>query len=110
MLTSHGVHATYMFILIENAYISLGYLLGLGVDKVSKRRSAKRQPVTMTLPAYMIEDLDEISTATDLSRSSVLEQLLAYCFDHEEDIINELFPYEEEGEEEEEIEEEDEED
>jgi len=62
-----------------------------------KRLSGKRKQVTITLPAYLLEDIDELAKETDLSRSDVLEELLDYCFE-DVDIIDKVFPYEEEGE------------
>lgn len=65
-----------------------------------KRRSAKREKVTITLPAYLTDDVDELAGETDQTRSDVIEALLVYCFAHS-DIIDEIFPYEEEESEEE---------
>ena len=70
-----------------------------------KRRSAKREKVTITLPAYLIADVDHLAGETDQTRSDVIEALLDYCFVNS-DIIDALFPYEEEGESEGETEEE----
>ena len=68
-----------------------------------KRRSAKREKVTITLPAYLTDDVDELAGETDQTRSDVIEALLVYCFANST-IIDEIFPYEEEGESEEETE------
>jgi predicted transcriptional regulator len=70
-----------------------------------KRRSAKREKVTITLPAYLIDDVDDLAGETDQTRSDVIEALLEYSFANS-DIIDEIFPYEEEGEKEGESEEE----
>ena len=70
-----------------------------------KRRSAKREKVTITLPAYLIDDVDGLVEETDQTRSDVIEALLEYSFANS-DIIDEIFPYEEEGEKEGESEEE----
>jgi predicted DNA-binding protein len=66
-----------------------------------QRRSEKRKQVTISLPAYLLEDIDELAKETDLTRSDVIEELLDHCFE-DVDIIDEVFPYEEEGESEEE--------
>lgn len=62
-----------------------------------KRLSGKRTQVTITLPAYLLHNIDELAEETELNRSDIMEMLLDYCFDHSE-IIDEVFPYEEEGE------------
>ena len=62
-----------------------------------KRLSGKRTQVTITLPAYLLKDVDELAEETELNRSDIIEVLLDHCFDNPE-IIDELFPYEEEGE------------
>jgi metal-responsive CopG/Arc/MetJ family transcriptional regulator len=64
-----------------------------------KRRSAKRQKVTITLPAYLIADVDALVEETEQTRSDVIEAFVDYCL-HNSDIIDALFPYEEEDEEE----------
>jgi metal-responsive CopG/Arc/MetJ family transcriptional regulator len=60
-----------------------------------KRLSGKRTQVTITLPAYLLDNIDELAKETELNRSDIMEMLLDYCFDHSE-IIDEVFPYEEE--------------
>lgn len=60
-----------------------------------KRLSGKRTQVTITLPAYLLDNIDELAEETELNRSDIMEMLLDYCFDHSE-IIDEVFPYEEE--------------
>ena len=68
-----------------------------------KRRSAKREKVTITLPAYLIDDVDDLAGETDQTRSDVIEALLEYSF-AKSAIIDEIFPYEEEDDSEEETE------
>jgi metal-responsive CopG/Arc/MetJ family transcriptional regulator len=60
-----------------------------------KRLSGKRTQITITLPAYLLDNIDELAKETELNRSDIMEMLLDYCFDHSE-IIDEVFPYEEE--------------
>lgn len=69
---------------------------------MSQRKSLKRTKVTITLPKYLLEALDELAVAVETSRSDVVESFVEYGLDHE-DIVDELFPpvEEEEGESEE---------
>jgi len=62
--------------------------------------------LTIDLPKWMIEDIDDLANETELSRSEVIKMFLEYVLD-DEDIINQVFPekdeeYEDEDEEEEE--------
>ena len=59
----------------------------------------------ITLPAYLVEEIDKLAAEVETFRSEVIAMLVEYCFDHME-IIDELFPYEKGKEEEEEEEEE----
>jgi predicted transcriptional regulator len=59
-----------------------------------KRLSGKRTQVTITLPAYLLNKIDDLAEETELNRSDIMETLLDYCFDHS-DIVDEIFPYEE---------------
>ena len=59
----------------------------------------------ITLPAYLVEEIDKLAAEVETFRSEVIAMLVEYCFEHME-IIDELFPYEEGKEEEEEEEEE----
>jgi len=72
---------------------------------MSSRRSLKRVGINTTVPKYLLDAIDELANECDTTRSNVVEALLTYCIEHHE-IIDELFPYEEEGETEEEPEEE----
>jgi metal-responsive CopG/Arc/MetJ family transcriptional regulator len=62
-----------------------------------ERRSEKRKQVTITLAAYLLDDIDDLAKETDLTRSDVIEALLDHCFEND-DIIDEVFPYEEDKE------------
>jgi len=70
-----------------------------------KRISLKRMKVTITLPEYLLDAIDELVNMVGGSRSNVIEAFSDYCMKHEE-IVDELFPYEEEAEEEKEPEDE----
>ena len=62
---------------------------------MSKRISLKRVKITITLPEYLRDAIDELVDIVQGSRSEVIESFADYCLKHEE-IINELFPLEEE--------------
>jgi metal-responsive CopG/Arc/MetJ family transcriptional regulator len=55
----------------------------------------------ITLPAYLVEQIDQLADEVETFRSEVISMLVEYCFDHAE-IIDELFPLEEESKEEQE--------
>jgi metal-responsive CopG/Arc/MetJ family transcriptional regulator len=57
----------------------------------------KPTKVTITLPRWLLEEIDQVVDEAETFRSEVIAMLCEYCFDHEE-IIEELFPLEEEGE------------
>ena len=61
--------------------------------------------LTIDLPRWMKEDIDDLADETGLSRSEVIKMFLEYVLKDEE-IINEIFPEEEEENEDEEEEEE----
>ncbi len=65
-------------------------------------RKGRRQAVYITLPKAMIDALDEVAKELNATRSYVVEALIEYAFAY----VDEIFPYEEEGETEEEPEEE----
>lgn len=70
---------------------------------MSKRKSLKRVKVTITLPKYLLDAIDELAEMTESNRSYVIEAFTDYGL-NDQGIVDELFPYEET--EEEEIEEE----
>jgi len=72
---------------------------------MSRKRSMKPLKLGITLPAYLVEEIDKLAAEVETFRSEVIAMLVEYCFDHME-IIDELFPYEKGKEEEEEEEEE----
>ena len=57
--------------------------------------------ISITLPEDMVEELDKLSEEADTDRSDVIESFLEHCLGNEE-IIETVFPLEEEGEPEEE--------
>jgi metal-responsive CopG/Arc/MetJ family transcriptional regulator len=65
---------------------------------MSSRISRKTTKVTITIPEYLLKVVDEMADDIESFRSEVITDLLVYCFDHEE-VLNEVFPVEEEEEE-----------
>jgi len=57
--------------------------------------------LSIDLPRWIIEDIDDLADETGLSRSEVIKMFLEYVLKNEE-IIDEIFPEEEEDEDEEE--------
>jgi len=55
--------------------------------------------VSITMPSHLLKRIDDLAEEVQLSRSEVITHLCEYCLDDEE-IINEIYPFEE-GEEEE---------
>lgn len=58
----------------------------------------------ISLREDLVDELDDIAEEVEASRSDVIRDILDYVLDHEE-ILNDIFPYEEEEEEESEEEE-----
>jgi metal-responsive CopG/Arc/MetJ family transcriptional regulator len=61
------------------------------------RKSMKGVKVTITLPTYLLQEVDGLAEEAETFRSDVITSILDYVFDNEE-ILDEIFPYEEEGE------------
>lgn len=53
------------------------------------------------MPSRVLHRIDKLAEETELSRSEVITDLCMYCLDDDE-IINEIYPFEEEENEEEE--------
>ena len=53
--------------------------------------------VSITLPSHVLKRIDDLAEEVQLSRSEVITHLCEYCLDDEE-IIDEIYPYEEEEE------------
>lgn len=62
-----------------------------------KRESIQRDKVTITLQRWVLEAVDSLADEIGGSRSDVISELLAYCFQKEE-VVNEVFPYEDDEE------------
>jgi len=54
--------------------------------------------VSITIPSRILKRIDDLADETELSRSEIITHLCEYCLGHE-DIIDELYPYEEDEEE-----------
>lgn len=54
--------------------------------------------VSITMPSHVLKRIDDLVGEVQLSRSEVITHLCEYCLDDEE-IIDEIYPYEEEEEE-----------
>lgn len=63
---------------------------------MSRYRGYRR--VSITMPARVLRRINNLAREVELSRSEVITDLCEYCLDDEE-IINEIYPYEEEDEE-----------
>jgi len=61
------------------------------------RRLRGYRSVSITMPSRVLYKIDQLAEETELSRSEVITDLCMYCLDDDE-IINEIYPYEEEGE------------
>jgi metal-responsive CopG/Arc/MetJ family transcriptional regulator len=61
------------------------------------RRLRGYRNVSITVPSRILYKIDQLADETQLSRSEVITDLCAYCLDDEE-IIDEIYPYEEEEE------------
>jgi len=64
------------------------------------RRLRGYRSVSITMPSRVLHRIDKLAKETELSRSEVITDLCMYCLD-DDDIINEIYPFEEEEEEEE---------
>lgn len=61
---------------------------------MSKREREKvhGEKVTVTIPRWMLEAIEEVAEDIEGSRSDVVVALLDHCFQDEE-ILDEVFPY-----------------
>jgi metal-responsive CopG/Arc/MetJ family transcriptional regulator len=60
---------------------------------MSRYRGYKQ--ISITMPARTLRRIDKLSDEVELSRSEVVAELCDYCL-NDDDIIDEIFPYEEE--------------
>ena len=65
-----------------------------------EREKVKGEKVTVTIPHWMLEAIDEVAEEIEGSRSDVVSALLEHCFQDEGDadrdsIMDTVFPYEE---------------
>lgn len=60
-----------------------------------ERLAMKGEKVTVTIPRWILESIDELAEEIEGSRSDVVIGLLTHCFQDDE-IPDEVFPYEEE--------------
>jgi metal-responsive CopG/Arc/MetJ family transcriptional regulator len=47
--------------------------------------------LTINLPNWIIEDVDDLAKKTKLSRSKIIKEMLEYIIDHK-DLFDEIFP------------------
>jgi metal-responsive CopG/Arc/MetJ family transcriptional regulator len=47
--------------------------------------------LTIDLPNWIIEDIDDLAKKTKLSRSEIIKEMLEYILDHK-DLSDEIFP------------------
>lgn len=66
---------------------------------MSRYRGYRR--VSITMPTRVLRRIDKLTREVELSRSEVITNLCEFCLDNEE-VIDEIYPYEEEEEDEEE--------
>jgi len=67
---------------------------------MASRKVIKRVRVSITLPQWLVEELDGLAEQIEGFRTDVIQVCLQYCLEHTH-VIDELFGFEEEGEEEE---------
>lgn len=56
--------------------------------------------ISITMPTRVLRRIDKLAKEVELSRSEVITDLCQFCLDDEE-VIDEIYPYEEEEEDEE---------
>jgi metal-responsive CopG/Arc/MetJ family transcriptional regulator len=66
-----------------------------------EREKWKGEKVTITIPRWILESIDETADEIEGSRSDVVSALLEHCFQDEgdadrESILDTVFPYDEE--------------
>lgn len=59
-----------------------------------KRRLLKSEKISITLPQWIIEDVDELSDDVGITRSEVIADILRHVL-RDEDLLNEIYPFEE---------------
>lgn len=57
--------------------------------------------MSISLSEWIVEEIENLAEEVEASKSEVIEDILSYVLENEE-LLNEIFPYEEEVEEEEE--------
>lgn len=61
-----------------------------------EREKWKGEKVTVTIPRWILHAVDDVAGDIEGSRSDVVTELLAHCF-QEDDILDEVFPYEDDN-------------
>lgn len=56
--------------------------------------------VTITMPSRILRRINSLADDVEISRSEVITDLCEYCLDRPEEVIDEIYPYEEYEEEE----------
>jgi len=59
-----------------------------------KRRLLKSEKISITLPQWIIEDVDELSADVGITRSEVIADILRHVL-RDEELLNEIYPFEE---------------
>jgi metal-responsive CopG/Arc/MetJ family transcriptional regulator len=62
---------------------------------MSQHRFRGYKSISITMPSRVLKRLDDLADEVQLSRSEVITHLCEYCLDDDE-IIDEIYPYEEE--------------
>lgn len=65
-----------------------------------KRITVKSRSVTITMPQYVLDDVDELAEEIEISRSEVIADILRVVL-RNEDMLNQVYPLEEDEPEEE---------
>jgi metal-responsive CopG/Arc/MetJ family transcriptional regulator len=60
------------------------------------RRPVKTGQITITMPQFIIEDIDELAKEIEISRSEVISDILRTVL-RNEDMLNQVYPLEPEG-------------
>lgn len=59
-----------------------------------KRRLLKSEKISITLPQWIIEDVDELSADVGITRSEVIADILRHVL-RDEELLNDIYPCEE---------------
>lgn len=59
-----------------------------------KRRLLKSEKISITLPQWIIEDVDELSADVGITRSEVIADILRHVL-RDEELLDEIYPFEE---------------